>query len=160
MQSFKPSDSISLYFTYSEVLALPSWARLGNESDGLNDDVLARLKFLALKMDAVRIYFGKPIHVHVCWRPVKYNAQIGGARNSAHIAAVNAQGLPLQAGEMEAAMDFDVEGLSCDDARAMILKDNKLEEWDMRMENNGAGSTWVHLDTRQPLPGHPRYFLP
>lgn len=160
MKSFQPSDNISKYFTYSEVLALPSWARLGNASDGLNDDVLARLQFLAQKMDAVRTYFGKPIHVHVCWRPVKYNAQIGGAKNSAHIAGVNAQGLPLKPGEMEAAIDFDVEGISCDNAKAMILKDNKLEEWGMRMENNGHGASWVHLDTRQPLPGHARYFVP
>jgi uncharacterized protein YcbK (DUF882 family) len=150
MQSFNPQDKISQHFTYKEVLWLPSWNRLGNESDGLDDNVLARLKGIAEKMDMVREYFGKPINVHVCWRPVAYNKQIGGATRSAHCASVG----------IEAAMDFDVKGLTCDEVRDIINQNNKLEEWGLRMEDNGKGSNWVHLDTRQPLPGHPRFFKP
>jgi hypothetical protein len=148
--NFKPQDNISKHFTYREALWLPTWNRMGNTTDGLNDDVIARLQFLTSKMDAVREYFDASVNVHVCWRPAKYNAEIGGAPNSAHCAP----------SDMIAAMDFDVEGLTCDDAKAMILKDNKLEEWGMRMEDNGDGAHWIHLDTRPILSGHPRFFKP
>lgn len=150
MQHFNYWDPISKHFTYKEALWLPSWARMGNASDGLDDKVIARLQYLTSKMDLVREYFNKPINVHVTWRPAAYNTQVNGAKNSAHCAAQ----------DVDAAMDFDVIGLSCDDVKAMILKDNKLEEWGMRMEDNGKGASWVHLDTRAPLPGHPRFFKP
>jgi hypothetical protein len=150
MQQINPQDKISQYFTYHEFLWLPSWNRLADESDGLDDDVVDRLKVLAEKLDIVREYFDKPIRIHVAYRPAKYNAQIGGAKSSAHCAAVN----------MEAAVDFDVIGLTCDEAKAMILQDDKLADWDMRMEDLPQGSGWIHLDTRPLIPGHNRCFKP
>lgn len=144
-----PNDKISSHFTFKEALWLPSWNRMGGASDGLDQAVLDRLTNLCNKMDLVREYFGQSVHVHVTWRPAKYNAEIGGAKNSAHCAAAN----------MDAAMDFHVDGLDCDQARSKILQDNKLEEWGMRMEDL-PGSSWVHLDSREPLPGHPRFFKP
>ena len=160
MTNIDTTAQISSHFTYGEALWLPTWGRMGNDTDGLTGDVIARLTFLFQKMDVVRDYFGKPIRVHVAWRPEAYNRLIGGATNSAHRAQVDGSGAELPGNGMEAAVDFDVEGLTCDQARQMILNDNKLEEWGMRMEDNGAGASWIHLDTRQPLPGHQRFFKP
>jgi hypothetical protein len=155
MRNFDPNAQASSHFLYKEMLWLPSWSRLATEQDGLSDDVLDRLLFLAAKLDVVRDFFGKPLRIHVWYRPLAYNAHIGGAKNSAHVAGYNAAGAPLAPGQMEAAVDFDVEGMSCDDARQMILKQGKLQEWGLRMEDNGAGSNWLHLDCRAPLhPGH------
>jgi uncharacterized protein YcbK (DUF882 family) len=160
MKSFNLSDHISAHFTYKEALWLPRWGRAGSEQDGLTDEVLARVEFLLKeKMDAVREYFGRPINVHVCWRPPAYNKLVGGAKKSAHLAMVDYAGNPLAPEAIEAAIDFDVEGLSCDEARQMILDDDMLETWGLRMENN-PGSSWVHLDCREPLPGHSRFFSP
>ncbi len=144
-----PTNNISSHFTWRDALWLPSWSRMGNETDGLTQQILDTMCFLFQKMDVVRDYFGMPIHVHVTWRPIAYNKQIGGAINSAHIAS----DLNI------AACDFDMIGINCDDARNKIISDNKLDDWQMRMEQNPGGN-WLHLDTRQPLPGHPRFFKP
>ena len=142
-----PSDKVSQYFSVREVLWLPQWGRMANESDGLNDDVKNSLINLCQQMDLVREFLNAPINVHVTFRPVAYNAlpAVGGAKNSAHIYGM--------------AMDFDASGMTCDEARKQILDNNKLEEWNMRMEKR-PGSNWVHLDYHQVLPGGNRYFLP
>ena len=136
---------ISNYFTFKEALYLPTWKRVAKKKDGLTSDILNNLKVLFGKMDLVREYFGAPVIVHVAYRPEEYNKLVGGAHNSSHVAGM--------------ACDFHVQGVSCDDARARILQDNKLEEWGMRMEDL-PGSGWVHLDIRQPAPGRPRFFKP
>jgi len=160
MRTIDPSANASQHFTFKELLWLPSWGRLANESDGLTDETLDRLVFMAQKLDVVREFFGKPINIHVWYRPHAYNALIGGKDNSAHMATQNAHGVPLTAVQMEAAVDFDVEGMSCDDARQMILDAGKLPEWGLRMENNGPGSPWIHLDCRAPVIQDHWYFNP
>lgn len=140
-----PSDQLSNHFTYKEGLWLPQWSRMANASDGLNDEVLSNLKTLFTKMDLVREWVNSPIIVHVTYRPLEYNKLIGGAANSAHVYGM--------------ACDFNVANILCDAVRDMIVQHNKLEEWGMRMEKL-PGSNWVHLDTREPLPGHNRYFVP
>lgn len=138
-----PKSMVSKYFSVHEALYLPTWARLATESDGLTDEIKANLIVLCQKMDVVRDYFGSPINVHVTFRPPAYNKLIGGAPNSAHTAG--------------SASDFDISGVICDDARAKIIADGKLDEWNMRMEKNPGGS-WLHLDMYPPKPN--RYFLP
>ena len=145
-----PSDPISKHFVWREALWLPQWNRTANETDGLAQQALDNLRWFFKTMDLVREYFSAPIIVHVCYRPAAYNKLIGGASNSAHLAKLPG----------EAAIDFHVSGLTCDAAISRILKDGKLEEWSLRAERLPAGSGWIHLDSRKPAPGRPRYFLP
>lgn len=145
-----PTDPIATHFTWKDALWLPSWGRMGTVEDGFSEVVGANLVLIFQLMDQVRDYFALPIRVHVAWRPDKYNALVKGAPNSAHLAT----------GTNEAACDFDVMGISCDEARKKIIQDGKLDQWKMRMEDNGIGAPWIHLDTRQPPPGHPRFFKP
>lgn len=138
----KPESKIANYFTVKDALWLPTWGRMSLEKDGLGPIQKANLCVLFYKMDSVRNLFGKPIVVHVSFRSKSYNKEIGGAQNSSHI-----QGM---------AVDFHVQGMDCDMARLAIVP--KLEEWGMRCENL-KGSSWVHLDIRDPGPGG-RYFIP
>lgn len=143
-----PDCKVSQHFTVKEMLWLPTWHRMANEQDGLDDKVKANLIDLAKSMDIVREYFGKSINVHVTYRPLEYNKAIGGALHSAH-----SEG---------GAMDFDVVGMNCDDARKKINDDGMLEKWQMRMEDISAlaSRNWVHLDRRQPAVGGHRFFKP
>jgi hypothetical protein len=135
-----PACKVSNHFTVKEALWLPSWGRLANEEDGLNNLVKMHLLALFAKMDVVRDTFKAPIIVTVAYRPKKYNEEIGGAVHSAHMDGM--------------AVDFVVENTNCDDARKFILP--RLDTWFMRCEDK-PGSIWVHLDNRQSLP---RYFKP
>lgn len=140
-----PDQKVSKYFTVREMIYLPTWKRMANESDGLNDQIKANLIGLAQKMDTVREYFNKPINVHVTYRPLEYNKAIGGALHSAH-----------SDGQ---AMDFDIMGMTCDDVRFQLVNEKLLDKWEMRCEK-APGSNWVHLDYRELKPGGNRYFIP
>lgn len=143
----KDELKISKYFTVKEAIYLPTWKRLANKEDGLNDTIKENSLRLFKQMDVVREHFGKPIRAHVAYRPVEYNKAIGGAQHSAH-----SEGM---------AFDFDIIGMSCDDVRKELTKDNNklLEEWKMRCEDM-PGSTWVHLDIRELAPEGHRFFKP
>lgn len=150
MKTFNMSDHISEYFTYHEVLWLKQWGRHAGGQDGLTQTVLDRLVGLMRKIDKVRDFFGAPIDCHDVWRPRDYNNIIhGAALDSAHIASRL----------IEAAIDFDIVGVHCDVARNRILNAGLLDQLGLRMENK-PGSNWIHLDTRVPLEGHSRFFLP
>jgi uncharacterized protein YcbK (DUF882 family) len=138
-------DLKSKYFSWEELLWLPTWGRCAEEKDGLNDDVRTQLVLLADKMDQVRDYFNAPINVHVAFRPPEYNKFIGGAPDSAHMYGM--------------ACDFDVKGLDCDSARDKIINAGLLASLSMRMEKR-PGSNWIHLDFRAVPEGGNRYFLP
>lgn len=139
----KPDEHVSVYFTVKEVLWLPSWSRLGAVKDGFGPEQVVNAVNLAKTMDKVRAFLGKPVTVHVWFRSKSYNKEIGGAPNSTHI-----QGQ---------AVDFHVDGYTCDQVRAKL--EPKLEEWGLRMERLN-GSSWVHLDSRPVAPGGNRYFKP
>lgn len=139
---------ITPHFDWSDALWLHDWGRPATEEDGLTDEILHNLMDLFQRMELVREFFGKPINIHCAYRPQKYNRAIGGAENSAHMAMGK-----------EAAADFNVLGITCDNARSLILACDKLTAWEMRMERR-EGSDWIHLDTRIPAPGHNRYFAP
>lgn len=136
------SVKVSSHFSVKECLWLPSWGRMANESDGLNDEIKNNLIELCSKMDEVRNFLDAPIKVHCTFRPVAYNKQIGGALHSQH--------------SVGCAMDFDVGG-DCDDIRAIL--EPMLEQWGMRMEKN-IGGNWIHLDIGNIPPGGHRYFIP
>lgn len=126
------------HFTWKEALYLPSWDRLANDQDGLDDEIFKNLMDLFHRMEKIRDFFQAPINVHVSFRPQAYNAQIGGAKNSAHMSGM--------------AVDFDVVGISCDVAKTKIEDAGLLETLGMRMEDNPPGSNWIHLDIRVPGP--------
>ncbi len=135
------------HFTWHEALWLPQWRRLAVESDGLTDEILNNLTVLFQKLETVRSFLnGRPILVHVAFRSQAYNSlpTVKGAKSSAHLFGM--------------AVDFHVVGIDCDQAKQMILDGNKLDEWGMRMEDNGAGAPWIHLDTRALRPGGKRFF--
>lgn len=133
---------ISSFFTVKEALWFPQWSRIAVEKDGLGPVQKANLEILFKKMDKVRELFGKPITVHVAFRSYSYNKLVKGAAQSSHVTGM--------------AVDFHVNGITCDDARAKIVP--HLEEWGMRCENL-PGSSWVHLDIRPVGPGG-RFFKP
>lgn len=141
----KPESKISEHFTVKDAIYLPTWKRLANQEDGLDSTIKVDLQRLFAQMDVVRSHFGKPIRVHVTYRPSEYNKAIGGAQHSAH-----SEGL---------ACDWDIPGINCDEVRKEIVDKGLLDTWNMRMEDL-PGSSWVHLDLREvPIGGH-RYFLP
>lgn len=138
------------HFTWGEFLWLKSW-QVHHIPSPIE---IANLTTLAIKMESVRALFSKSINVHVAIRPIlnnpasvhhgeNYNALVGGALNSAH--------------KDGRAIDFDVVGISCDDARSQL--EPFLEPYGMRMEKK-PGSNWLHLDFAQVPPGGHRYFLP
>jgi zinc D-Ala-D-Ala carboxypeptidase len=139
-----PTDKVSNHFSVHECLWLPTWNRMANESDGLDDNVKTNLITLCSKLDQLRDVLNKSINVHVTLRPEAYNQLIGGAPNSAH--------------KYGKACDFDVEGMNCDDVRQYILDNKVLEILNLRMEQK-PGSNWVHLGNDW-QPGHNRYFIP
>ncbi len=140
-----PSCKVSKYFTVHEMIYLPTWKRLANEADGLNEEVKENLIKLGQKMDTVREYFDKGINVHVTYRPLEYNKAIGGALHSAH-----SEGM---------AMDFDIMGMTCDEVREELVSKGLLDTWTMRCEK-APGTNWVHLDYKALLAGGNRYFIP
>lgn len=120
-----PKANITEHFTVHEACYLPSWQMLHDPTPEEQDNLLKICRL----MEQVRALFGKSINVHCMIRPTDYNKKIGGAPHSAHILGL--------------ACDFDVDGVPCDNVRAMLLP--KLAEWNCRMED-APGSSWVHLD--------------
>jgi uncharacterized protein YcbK (DUF882 family) len=159
MQIPRPEEKISDHFTWKEALWLPELNRMADETDGVTEQILDNLKTLFHKLDKVREYFGKPITVHVCFRSMQYHLDLYKRINAKRVA----QGLPEQHVPMASAhlfgmaVDFHIKDITCDDAKAKIMKDKMLEIWSMRMEDNGLNSTWVHLDIRATGPSG-RYF--
>lgn len=135
---------VSRYFTVKEALYLPSWNRMATEAE-MTDITKTNLIQLFTKMDEIREVFGAAVNVHCALRPDLYNKQIGGALNSAH--------------KYGMAVDFHIEGYSCDEIREKILKLNLLATLKLRMEDL-PGSSWVHIDTRKPSSESKRFFKP
>ena len=148
-----PHCKISNYFSVGEAIYLPSWNRLANINDGLNDDAKNSLLFMFQKMDQIRELLNVPIIVHVAFRSVAYNCLVKGALNSSHIArATN-----IAAVDFHPLLEADNQVEKCNLGRAIIMPD--LEYLGLRMEN-GDNNPWIHLDCH-PLPnGGSRFFKP
>ena len=157
---FDPKAKISKYFTFKEALWLPSENRMASEADGVDEKILASLKKLFSKMDEVRELLGKPIMVHITFRTMAYHLGIYAKKNAERVS----QGLPELKVPMGSAhlsgdaCDFHAVGMTCDEVVAALKPE--LEQLEMRMENNGLGASWVHLDTRPVGVSGKRFFLP
>jgi len=125
-------------FTWGEVLYLRQWAIHVYPTT----EQYVHLIRIASKMQWIREFFNKPVHITSGLRPDKYNHLIGGAAGSAHISGQ--------------ALDFVVEGMDCDEVRAQLLP--LLDHLDLRMENL-PGANWCHIDLRLPGKGG-RFFKP
>jgi hypothetical protein len=146
-----PKAKLSKYFTVREALWLPTWGRMATTDDGLDDDAKEALwRFFNEYMDAVRSAIGKPVSVHVTFRPAKYNKEIGGAASSSHMARRDKTYGLIAACDFSADATSENLGKDCDAIRALLKP--KLEALGIRMEDNGDGSTWVHVDNRAPGP--------
>lgn len=145
-----PKSKVSEHFTVHECTYLPKWDIHHIPSEIEQDNILKTVE----KMELIREFLGKPIHVH-CWiRPVavnapksqyngkNYNAVIGGAPLSAHV-----QGL---------AVDFHASGYMCSDIRVILLP--QLEKWNIRMEN--IEGNWIHIDLYPVGKSKNRFFRP
>lgn len=121
-----PKCKLSPNFLVSEACFLPSWDRMHVPTLEEQSNILRTI----VLMEKVReILDQRPIKVHCLIRPEKYNIEIGGARESAHI-----RGL---------ACDFSVAGLTCDRVRERLLP--HLVRLNCRMEDRPK-SDWVHVD--------------
>lgn len=135
MNAPSPETKISRYFTWHEALWLPQWDRMADEADGFDEAVQARLVKLFSILDNVREMYGRPVRVHCAYRPSKYNELIHGAPGSAHEAAK----------DDDAAVDFDVQGITCDKVREALGQ--RMTELKICIEDL-PGTNWVHIDTR------------
>lgn len=146
-----PESMVSKHFTVKETCWLPSWQVIHIPSEEEKQNILKQ----AAKMDLIRDFLGVPINVH-CWiRPIlnnpaseyhgrDYNGFVHGAKNSSH--------------KIGLATDYDAVGHKCIDIINEILDNNKLEELQLRMENNGSDPSWIHLDSSPVITR--RYFNP
>lgn len=144
-----PESKVSRYFTVKDATWLPQWNRYAIEADGLDGHAKLALERIFNRLDLVRDLLDKPIVVHCAYRPLKYNQLVKGSATSAHVAR-------MWQGSHIAAVDFHVEGMTCDEARALI--EPELAPMGIRMENN-PGSNWVHIDNRTHGPAG-RFFAP
>lgn len=154
-----PKSYVSEFFTVEEVLYLPGFHRLATAEDGLTDDVKEVLEWFAVeKMDKIRRHLDFPIVVHSWFRPELYNKKIGGALKSAHMARLEKNHIQIAACDFHPFITGDTQVACSYYAKQMI--ENYLSEWDIRMENNGDFSGWVHIDTKPPGHTGNRYFKP
>lgn len=144
-----PTAKISKHFTVHEATYLPSWNVYHTPSEQEKENIVK----LALVMDKIRDYIGKPIIIHVWIRPIlnspghekhgqDYNLFVKGAKMSAHKTGLG--------------VDWHAKDYSCDYVRRLLQQ--KLEEFNIRVEDL-PGSNWVHTDIKTPVNNN-RYFKP
>lgn len=133
--------AVTEHFSVKDCLFLHHWGRLATADDGAD---MAKLLTLCQKLEEVRALFaGFPMNVHCMFRSPQYNKEIGAPANDVH--------------SMSLACDFDCgPNFTTDAAKAVLVPE--LERLGIRMENNGAGSSWVHIDLHAVI--HNRFFLP
>lgn len=141
------------HFTWKEALWLPDEKRAVNDSE-LTDEIKTNLIKTFQWMDKVREWIGKPISVTIALRTMAYHLELYRKINEQR----KVKGLPEQKipmGSMHLvgrAVDFIISGMSCDEFKTKIRADKKLDEWKLRMEKNGDGAGWIHLDDKEPGP--------
>ncbi len=158
------SAKISKFFTVKEAIWLKEWGRLATEEDGLDITVKTTLvRFFRTKVDPVRAILGKAMFSKSCFRPDLYNKQIGGAPLSCHrVIEQEVNGVK----KINAALDFwcdadgdsDKDGEDCDQIKDILRP--QLSRLGIRMEKNGKGARWVHIDDKDVPPNGTREFLP
>lgn len=138
------SCKLTAHFTVKDCLWLNQWKRLATEEDGLTDEIKTNLLTVLTKMETIRSKVGGPLNVHSMYRPPRYSLLVGGSATDVHT--------------LGKACDFDAGDISCDDVKQLLLA--SLDNLDMRLEDNGDGAGWVHVDVKTLLPGHNRFFKP
>ena len=105
-----------------------------NCKDGsdIPNELLPNVIELAKNLQVLRDYLGKPIHVNSGYRSPKYNAKVGGAKNSQHPKA--------KAG------DITVDGMTPKEVAEAIEK--LIAEGKMKQGGIGIYKTFTHYDTR------------
>lgn len=135
-----PTSQVTEHFTVNDACMLHKWNRLATTDDGIDTD---KLLTLCQKMEEIRALIGFPLNVHCMFRSPDYNKLIGAPPNDVH--------------SQNLACDFDANPhMSCDDVKSLLLP--QLEQLGIRMENNGQGASWVHVDLHPVV--HARFFNP
>jgi hypothetical protein len=136
-----PTSQVTIHFTVNDCLMLHSWNELATENDGADFD---KLILLCQKLEEIRNYLSCPMNIHCIFRSQEYNQH----QSIKPIADVHSMSL---------ACDFDCHpNLSCDEVKAKLLPE--LENLNIRMEDNGPGASWVHIDLHPVI--HNRFFKP
>jgi hypothetical protein len=159
-------DMVSKYFSVRNAIWLPEWKRLGNlPEDKLTDEVKQNLVKTFRWMDTVREILGIPIKVHLAFRSMAYHLDLYRRLNEQR----KKQGKPdlrvpmKSAHLMGNAVDFSSDmgkgsvGANCDEIKSIMKP--RLEELKLRLEDNGKGANWIHLDSNPPGPSG-RFFKP
>ncbi len=125
------SDSVTEHFTVGDCLTLHNWNRLATEDDGADFD---KLTTLCEKLEEVRDALDCPMKVHCIFRSTAYNQE---------------QKILMPTGadvhSFCEAVDFDCGSeLTTDEIKAILLP--MLQSFGLRMEDNGPGASWVHID--------------
>lgn len=136
-----PNAMISLYFTVSQCLFLPTWHRIANEHDGLNNNIKYNISKICHKLDVIQTLLNSPVKIHSFYRPPDYSPLVGGFIDDVHTT-----------GE---ACDFSVPGMTMDHIKEVLVP--LLEGLEMRMEY--GTNTHIHMDIHPPGP-RGRYFRP
>jgi len=154
------SSKITPHFTVKEAIWLPQENRAASGEE-LTEEIKANLIETFNWLEKVRVWIGLPIIVTIALRTLKYHLALYERINAKNRAEGKPEvRVPMGSKHLNGtAVDFQVARMSCDDVRKKILDEKKLEEWNLRMENNGEGSNWVHLDSGKPGPSG-RYFKP
>ena len=95
-------------------------------------DVLVNLKELAMNLQVLRDYYGKPIHINSGYRSPSYNKKVGGAKYSQHL--------------IGKAADITIEGYRPVQVKAAIEK--LIDQAKMKDGGIGQYRTFVHYDVR------------
>jgi len=134
-----PEDKLSDHFTVKDALWLPKWNKMHSPTEEEKKNILE----VIVIMEKIREFLGgKPINVHCFLRTTDYNKLVGGAPNSMHIYGK--------------AVDWS-NGMNCDEVRNLLKP--KLEELNIRMENN-TGGNWIHIDNKPVSSNSERIFNP
>ncbi len=136
-----PLCPITTHFLVGDAIALHSWNRLANESDGLTEEIKSNIVTLCNKMEEIRKVLNCPINVHCIFRSVQYNEQV-------------LKSLPKDVHSMGLAIDMDCNGHhTIQEVKDILIP--LLEQYNVRLEK--GTTTWIHLDQHSVGPSG-RYF--
>jgi hypothetical protein len=124
-----PECQVTPHFTVNDCLMLHAFNRLATEDDGADFGLLTTL---CQTLEQIRAILNAPMNVHCIYRSQAYNQ----AQNIIPAEDVHSMSL---------ACDFDAnEAMTTDAVKALLMP--QLESLGIRMENNGAGASWIHVD--------------
>lgn len=138
-----PLARVSTHFSVQDCLFLHKWNRMATIEDGLDYFIKNNLLLLCNTLDKIINDLGIPFNVHSMYRPPEYSLLVGGTKTDVHTLGV--------------AIDFDSHPIyTTDEVKSMLI--SVLPNYGIRMENNGKGASWIHIDNH-PV-GHNRFFIP